>query len=225
MAVPAFPVRFERKPRPFDRVAAAREYERLHPEAVANRIAAARRAVAGTRLRVFATDPASFFAQGLSQILATRMAGLPIINPTLNVSALPFKRIQDKWLGVAVTPWSIQAIIACADRTTWRFFPAGSVITERLPGGEFSFLSVVDSILGHYRMCSLKSPVFDIADQTTAEAFAKIALDLLCGIKKIQEPQQAEGISLVASPVQDPNRGINWKTPVNKRDIVKKMLE
>ena len=65
--VPTAPVTFVRKPKPFDREAAMRAYEREHPEAVETRMRALRERHAGTSLRIFPSDPKKFFEAVLKE--------------------------------------------------------------------------------------------------------------------------------------------------------------
>lgn len=102
------PISFLRRPKPFDREAAMRAYEKEHPEALQTRMQALRSRHAGTSLKIFPSDPQRFFEAGFTEILATRMAGLPIVNAKLSVAATPFVRIlidqTQAWIGVVVTP-------------------------------------------------------------------------------------------------------------------------
>lgn len=196
-AVPEAPVTLISRPKAFDRNKAAREYEKQHPEFAALRMKAMRARHAGTHLKVFQSEPSQFFVNGMNAILATRMQGLPIVNPKLAVRSAPFAKTTLKdgtpaWFGVIVTPWSVQAILAPAQREGWKFVPAGAVDEIELQGGVFRFMSCADSTLGHYRMCSLKSPVFDLADQATADAFASACMDLMLGRTPLVEEPEPE---------------------------------
>lgn len=187
------PVRFYKKPKPFDRDAAAREYAERHPEfEQIEKEAMSAKDVAS--YVVHADNPEAFFTTRFAWVHARRMQGLPIINTALSVRAMGFEQIESDsgpiWLGVVVTPWSVQAILAPTPQTDWAYAPAGSGIDEELPGGDFSFVACEDPLLGQYRMCSLKSPVFDFSDQQTAEAFALACLQLMLGRHPIvQEPE------------------------------------
>ncbi len=196
-SVPEAPVTLISRPKAFDRGKAAREYEKEHPEFAELRMKAMRARHAGTHLKVFQSEPSQFFVNGMNAILATRMQGLPIVNPKLAVRAAPFVKttVDDgmpAWFGVVVTPWSVQGILAPCRREGWKFIPAGAVADVELPGGVFRFMSCADSTLGHYRMCSLKSPVFEFADQATADAFAAACMDLMLGRAPMQESNDNE---------------------------------
>lgn len=196
------PVSFLRRPKPFDREAAMRAYEKEHPEALEARMQALKNRHAGTNLKIFSSDPQRFFEAGFTEILATRMAGLPIVNAKLSVAATPFVRIHidqtQAWIGVVVTPWAVMAILAPALREGWRFVPAGGIEEIELAAGTFRFVACADSILGHYRSLSLKSPVFEFQDMASAKAFAQTCLNLLIGREELRE--QAEPENPILSP-------------------------
>ena len=198
--VPAAPVTFVRRPKPFDRDAAMRAYEKEHPEALQSRMHALKVRHAGTHLRVFADNPRRFFEDGFREILSTRMAGLPILNPKLVVSATDFVRIgiddAQAWIGVVVTPWAVMAVLAPARREGWRFIAAGGFEEIELAAGDFRFVACADSILGHYRSLSLKSPVFEFQDMASARAFADACLNLLLGRQQLQEEPEAQNPTL-----------------------------
>ena len=182
-----------------------RAYEKEHPEALEARMQALKNRHAGTNLKIFSSDPQRFFEAGFTEILATRMAGLPIVNAKLSVAATPFVRIHidqtQAWIGVVVTPWAVMAILAPALREGWRFVPAGGIEEIELAAGTFRFVACADSILGHYRSLSLKSPVFEFQDMASAKAFAQTCLNLLIGREELRE--QAEPENPILSP-QEP---------------------
>lgn len=190
------PISFLRRPKPFDREAAMRAYEKEHPEALQTRMQALRSRHAGTSLKIFPSDPQRFFEAGFTEILATRMAGLPIVNTKLSVAATPFVRIlidqTQAWIGVVVTPWAVMAILAPAAREGWSFVPAGGIEEIELAAGTFRFVACADNILGHYRSLSLKSPVFEFQDMASAKAFAQTCLNLLLGREELQEDSEPE---------------------------------
>lgn len=194
------PVNFYRRPKPFDRDAASREYEDKHPEFrdVTEQAQTLDTEAAG--LVVHADNPAAFFTTRFGWIHARRMQGLPIINTNLAVRALPFEKIgrgsDAFWFGVVVTPWSVQAVVVPAPETDWAYAPPGTGVDEALPGGDFAFVACEDPLLGQYRMCSLKSPVFEFSDQETAEAFALACLNLMLGRHPVIDEPETPGPNL-----------------------------
>lgn len=220
------PVTLISRPKAFDRDKAARAYEKEHPEFAELRMKAMRARHAGTQLRVFQNEPSQFFVNGMNEILATRMHGLPIVNPKLSVRARPFVKTSLEngtpvWFGVIVTPWSVQAILAPAQRQGWKFVPAGAVDDVELEGGVFRFMSCADSTLGHYRMCSLKSPVFDFADQATADAFAAACLELMLGRRELVEEPEEEPAPLT-SQNSNSDKEAEEKPALTRRGLLKR---
>ncbi len=134
---------------------------------------------AAAPLRVFSESPAAFFEQGFRQIAETRMKGLPIVNPKIQVRAAAFRRWQMDWFGVMALPWCIAAVYACGCRESWPQVAAGREWTLELPAGDFPFMAIEDPILGRFFMLSLKSPVLDIENQAAADVFAQAAFDAM----------------------------------------------
>lgn len=218
--VPPAPVTFLRKPKPFDRAAAVREYEKQHPEAFENRMRALQSRHLGTNLKVFNANPGKFFETGFNEILVTRMAGLPIVNKALTVSSTEFVRIAiddtQAWFGVVVTPWSVMAILAPASRDGWRFIPAGGFDEIELAAGVFRFIACADKTLGHYRSLSLKSPVFEFQDMASAKAFADTCLNLLLGREKLEvTPDPVNPTLSVKDPAPAP-----LKSSLTRRELL-----
>ena len=163
-----------------------------------------------TALHVWQHSPAAFFEAGFNRIADLRMQGLPIVNPNLHVRAIGFERYGNDWLGVVVTPWSILAVLACGNRSTWEHVPVTQVRSVKLPSGDYNFMGMNDPILGEYQSCSLMSPLTGIDNQQTAEAIAHQALTLMRQ-SDIALPIAEEGQALVPDPYVDP------KAPETKR--------
>jgi [NiFe] hydrogenase assembly HybE family chaperone len=119
-------------------------------------------------------------------IAETRMKGLPILNLRLSVEAVDFAETPAGLLGALVTPWFVNAVL----------FPAVPVKVpdhghERvLPGGAFHFLGQVLEGSGAIELCSIRSPVMDVADQAAAVAIARAGLEPM---QKAPPPPPAEG--------------------------------
>lgn len=154
------------------------------------------------RLRVFETSPEGHFEDGFRTIHQTRMLGLPLLNPRLQVKAGNFRRWGNDWIGTVVTPWSIIVVLACGSRGGWQSMRPGATRTLELPAGDFPFLGCLDPILGEYQMMSLLSPVTEIEDQAAAEAIAQIALETMLTVPDSEkEDIEEQGIPLT-SPVE-----------------------
>lgn len=109
------------------------------------------------------------------QIARTRMAGLPFLNPRLHVEAVGFREWEGQWMGVLVTPWSINLVLLPGSGA-WPRLPAGAERFVDLPAGRFRFHAAFDATLGEYHACSLFSPALEFADHEAARATAEAAL-------------------------------------------------
>lgn len=224
MTVQTAPVNFYRKPKPFDRDKALSEWARRHPGSLER---AARLPHLAAR-RHHDTDPRGYFQTQLTHVLLDRMQGLPIVNASLDVDVLPFEAVQvrdvtqvrepvdlDVWFGLAVTPWSVQAVLAARNEASILEMPAGTKRDIELEGGVFTFIVTEDSLLGHCAMCSLKSPVFEFTDGETARAFALACASLMTGRQPIVEESEVENPKLSpqsAAPAPQPSRPAVAKT-------------
>ena len=115
-------------------------------------------------------------------ILATRMAGLPIVNTALSVQAVGFARFDGDWLGVLLTPWCMNLFLLPGSDSTWLNGPIGVCVEKRFPYGTFAFTVGHEGQLGHFAQCSLFSPMFEFADQAAALATAQAVLQNLLAV-------------------------------------------
>lgn len=117
------------------------------------------------------------------QIADTRMQGIPILNPALQVEAIGFQQWQGPqgllWVGVLLTPWFMNLLLLpAAPDSLPPVAPAGEVVVP-LPGDALPFMAGHEAALGDYRLCSLFSPVLQFADQDSARSTAEEVLKLL----------------------------------------------
>ncbi|WFP49855.1 [NiFe]-hydrogenase assembly chaperone HybE [Methylomonas sp. EFPC3] len=124
--------------------------------------------------------------QGLEQafnaILADRMQDVPLLNSALSVQALPFRGAGDDWLGVLVTPWSMNLMVFPGPNSAWQQLPLGAKFSRELPYGSFEFTLAAEPALGRYGQCSLFSPMLEFADQAAAIAAAEAALNRVLAV-------------------------------------------
>lgn len=170
-------------------------------------------------------DPAERLAAGFRSIATTRMAGLPFLNPAIEVEAVGFAPWQGRWLGVMVTPWFINLILAPCDPARWTAVAPGAKTSYEFPAGRYEFIGATDELLGHYQMCSLFSPVQDIADHATAVLIAQLAREALFNPEHAAEEA---GTPLTPEPEVDANApGLQEKLeakleqPMSKRGFLR----
>jgi len=122
------------------------------------------------------------------------MVGMPFVNDALRVEAVGFHQWQGQWLGILVTPWSINVLLLPGSGA-WPKLPAGGERFVDLPAGRFRFVAASDAALGEYHACSLFSPALEFEDHDAARATASAAL------RALQEPEATRG--------QGPARGLS----------------
>lgn len=119
-----------------------------------------------------------------------RMAGVPVLNPALQVEAVGFEpafdpkiadpasRIDVEAIGILVTPWFMNLVVMPLER---RDDVAGvGVSRARSVGSEsFDFIGGHEPAFGAYAACSLFSPMFEFVDQAAAVATARAVLTTL----------------------------------------------
>lgn len=124
-------------------------------------------------------DPSRALEAAYRRVHATRMAGLPFLNPRLAVEAVGFAPWKAHWLGVVVTPWFMNLVIAPREVAQWRSLPAGEKRRHTFPAGDYDFISASEEGVGEFFICSLFSPVSEFDDPATARFVAGHALATL----------------------------------------------
>lgn len=118
-------------------------------------------------------------SQAFNRIRQTRMAGLPFLNPALQVEAVGFRPWQNRVLGVLLTPWAMNLVVLPGNDTGFRALGADVQHTWAFPSGDYDFMGGEEVECGPFHFCSLFSPMADFADQGAARATAEAALDAL----------------------------------------------
>lgn len=134
-----------------------------------------------------------------SEVAATRMAGLPICHPGLQVEALGFEPLRQAdavasgllsahdaqarglWLpplaiGVLITPWCMNLVSLPIEREATPH-QVGQSRRLNLGGHALSFITAHEPALGSFGACSLFSPMQDFADAHAARETALAVLD------------------------------------------------
>ena len=121
-------------------------------------------------------DPSERLVAVFDAVYTSRMQGLPFVNPALRVEAIAFEPWKHYWLGVLLTPWSMNLQPSlCRHLASWRPLAQGEKRRYTFPAGAFDFISASAEDFGEYLMCSLFSPVLELADQDTARQVATMA--------------------------------------------------
>ena len=163
-------------------------------------------------------DPSLSLEQAFSAV-AQRMKGLGFVNPALRVQAVGFEPWEGHWLGVMVTPWSINLMLLPRDPAAWHPVRAGEKRRYDFPAGRFDFIDAVDAMVGEYRMCSLFSPALEFEDHAAAALVAKLAREALF------DPAHAAPADVPARDESTPGPQVQIEEQVNasmsKRDFLR----
>ncbi|MCI4664579.1 MAG: [NiFe]-hydrogenase assembly chaperone HybE [Neomegalonema sp.] len=124
-------------------------------------------------------DRAAAIAEQLERcfadIQATRMDGVPILNPSLMTACVGMQSWRSHHLCILLTPWFMNVMLLPEEQDK----AAGRVGDKQefeFPAGVFEFIRGHEDAIGAYWMCSLFSPMFEFQDQQTALAAAEASI-------------------------------------------------
>jgi len=169
-------------------------------------------------------DPAPALVAA-ARAAAARMAGLAFVNPALEAEAVAFAPWNGHWLGVLLTPWSMNLVLAPRDRAAWPDVAPGAKLRMRFPAGDYDFVGARDDVAGETLVCSLFSPVLEFEDQATARLVAELAREALF------DPAHAEPADGPPPPgVREPGRPLaaierSLHAPLSRRDLLRGRLK
>ncbi len=140
------------------------------------------------------TDIEKKLLKSFDFIYKNKMQNIPIINQNLKVETIGFQNFLKYELGVLITPWFMNIILAPRQKNDIypqenkiRKIIEGRKIKITLPQASYNFLIQSDDILGFYLSCSLFSPMLDFENQQQAVDVAKeIMLQLLISKKEME---------------------------------------
>ncbi|MBL8492834.1 MAG: [NiFe]-hydrogenase assembly chaperone HybE [Rhodocyclaceae bacterium] len=124
-------------------------------------------------------NPAPVLRAAFERIWHTRMADLPILNPDMEVDTVGWRAWQGEWLGVLVTPWSINLMLLPGEGGNVRPLAVDERQTWSFPSGHYDFMGGNEEGIGHYQTCSLFSPVLQFETQADAVNTALAAIRAL----------------------------------------------
>jgi [NiFe] hydrogenase assembly HybE family chaperone len=108
------------------------------------------------------------------------MRDLPVYNPALGVEAVGFHAYEGRALGIVVTPWFMNIVLAPLEQAESAAPVLGTTVRRALPAASFDFTVGTLDGLGHIESCSLFSPMHEFADQASAHVAAEAALAAVC---------------------------------------------
>lgn len=118
-------------------------------------------------------------------IAATRMADVPIVNPRLRVETVGFRLWQGFWVGVLVTPWSINLVVLPGADEQLEPLRLDEKRAWIFPSGTYQFMGLNEPQLGPCHMCPLISPVAEFTAHEEAVTLAReIAASLFAEVEE-----------------------------------------
>jgi [NiFe] hydrogenase assembly HybE family chaperone len=152
-------------------------------------------------------------------IADTRMAGLPICNEALRVQAVGFREWQEHWVGVLVTPWTISLMLMPGANGPLKVLGPDEKTTWEFPSGKYEFMGLNETALGTCQICSLISPVVDVASQEDAVSIAGQVMEAL--FVSDQSDAKRDADRKVAHEAARLNGESVLKQPVSRRDFIR----
>jgi len=113
-----------------------------------------------------------------TEVWQTRMQGLPILHPALQVEAVAFQHWDNGWLGVMVAPW-FMSLLWLPDELDVSLGRLGDKVTRSLPAGDYEFIVAHEEGIGSYLSCSLCSPMTAFPDHDSARATAAAVMEAI----------------------------------------------
>jgi [NiFe] hydrogenase assembly HybE family chaperone len=160
-------------------------------------------------------DPSAALEATYRRVAETRMRGLPFVNPALEVEAVGFAPWEGRWLGVMVTPWFINLVLAPLDPSAWHSLLQGEKLRYRFPAGDYPFIGAVEPGVGEFQTCSLFSPVLEFEDQPTARFVAAHARAALLDAAN----REAHVVDERPGPIARAGQAL--ETPMSRRELLR----
>ncbi len=120
------------------------------------------------------------------------MADVPICNPSLSVASVGFRKWSGQALGVVVTPWFMNIVLAPLEGAAPIVGKSGDAKSVWLPVGKVDFLVSELDGFAPLLMCSLFSPMDEFCNHDAAVATAGAAMDALLDQQTLAEAPEPE---------------------------------
>lgn len=147
-----------------------------------------------------------------------QMRGIPLLNEALGVRAVGFRPYEGHFLGILITPWFMNLILAPGVAEDWSGLVSGGKELIEFPSGRYEFTLVNRASkaevaeLPPYKACSLFSPVFEFTTMLQAIETAQAALKALLdpGVNPDHKPEAAPPAPelVAARPAMPSRRGL-----------------
>ena len=132
------------------------------------------------------------------QIRTERMVDIPVLNDVIHVQAVGFRAWEGHVLGVLVTPWFMNLMLLPGADDDWSGYRIGSKHLYTFEAGSFEFIVAEEPGLGHYKTCSMFSPMFEFENHEAAVITAEAIVPGLFKEenKEVLKPLSLDGMAL-----------------------------
>ncbi len=134
------------------------------------------RSASEERLDTLAAAMPGRFEAAFREIHVGQMRGVPLLNEALEVKAVGFRVHEGRVLGMLITPWFMNIVLAPGPEEDWSAVTSGTKALIGFPSGEYEFVAANRPETGPYKACSLFSPVFEFTSMLQATETACAAL-------------------------------------------------
>ena len=118
------------------------------------------------------------------------IVGLPVHNARLRIEPVGFREFDDAYVGVMVTPWSMNIVLLPQDPKALPHNALGGSRQVVFPSGGYGFIAGRMDGVGHLETCSLFSPMDEFDDMDVAIMAAHSAMEGLFTPEKPDEKKQ-----------------------------------
>ena len=116
-----------------------------------------------------------------NNILANEMAGLPLLNPKINVEVLGFQEFEGRTIGIVISPWLMSLIMLPSSQLAddWSMFEIGQQHVHTFPSGDYKFLVNEFEGIGICQVHAIHSPMSNFFTHDQAKITALIFMKKL----------------------------------------------
>ncbi len=125
-------------------------------------------------------------------IHANEMAGLPLLNPKIDVEALEFQEFEGRTIGIIITPWLMSLIMLPSEQLgdDWTKYEIGHQHIHTFPSGDYKFLANHFDGIGVCQLHAIHSPMSGFFSHEHAIAAARQFMSKL--FKKVDEDDRLD---------------------------------
>ena len=128
------------------------------------------------------------------EVWHAKMRDVPMVNKLLSVEAVGFQIVDDRPLGVLISPWFMNLIQLPGINEDWSDLTAGAKELMSFPSGEYEFIHNTRDMIGGYKACSLFSPMGEFQSQMQAQEVARAVMVALFDSDNRAESDRAADI-------------------------------